>query len=104
VAYGVARRTGEIGIRVALGAQYGDVVWLVLRRTLILVFVGVFCGIGCALAATQLIASMLYEVKPEDPAAFAFGAAFLLAAAIVAAYLPARKAARIDPMTALRCE
>jgi predicted permease len=104
VAYSAARRTAEIGIRVALGARYGDVVGLVLRRTLILVVIGVVLGVACSLVLTRFLVSMLYEVKPRDPAAFVAGAALLILTALAAGFLPARRAARIDPMKALRCE
>jgi len=75
-----------------------------LRRTMILVAVGVVLGAAAALAATQFLASMLFNVKPQDPATFIAGAAILIVTALAAGYLPARRAAKIDPMTALRCE
>jgi ABC-type antimicrobial peptide transport system permease subunit len=104
VAYSVARRTAEIGIRVAMGARYGDIVRLALRRTMILVAAGTAIGVAGALAVTKFLGSMLYNVEPRDPVTFAAGAVLLLLTAFVAGYLPARRAARIDPMTALRCE
>jgi predicted permease len=104
VAYSVARRTAEIGIRVALGARYGSIVRLVLRRTVILVGAGAALGTAAALALTRYISSMLYNVRPRDPATFISAAALMMLIALVAGYVPARRAARIDPMKALRCE
>jgi ABC-type antimicrobial peptide transport system permease subunit len=104
VAYSAARRTAEIGIRVALGASYGNVLSLVLRRTVWLVAIGVAVGTAGALALTRFLSSMLYKVEPRDPVAFIAGAALLILTALAAGYIPARRAARIDPMTALRCE
>jgi predicted permease len=104
VAYSAAQRTAEIGMRVALGARYGNIVGLVLRRTLILVALGVAVGSAAALWMTKFVASMLYNIEPRDQATFIAGAVVLLVTAIVAGYLPARRAARIEPMKALRCE
>jgi predicted permease len=104
VAYSVARRTAEIGVRVALGARYANIVSLVLRRTVLLAAVGAALGTAGALLATKLVSSMLYNVKPRDPATFVGSAALLILTAVAAGYLPARRAARIDPMKALRCE
>ena len=104
VAYSAARRTAEIGIRVALGASYGSVLSLILRRTVLLVAVGVAIGTAGAMALTKFISSMLYKVEPRDPTTFIAGAALLFLTALVAGYIPAHRAARIDPMTALRCE
>jgi macrolide transport system ATP-binding/permease protein len=102
--YAVARRTGEIGIRMALGAQRGTVVWMVLRDVLILAILGLVISLPAAYGASKLIESLLFGVKPGDPRALAAAVAILLGAALAAGYLPARKASRIDPMTAVRHE
>jgi predicted permease len=104
MSYDVARRTHEIGIRMALGAQRRDVVGLVMRETMLLVVIGVIIGLGSALGATRLIASWLYGLKPNDPLTIALAGLLLLAVAALAGYLPARRAARVDPMVALRHE
>lgn len=104
IAYSVARRTREIGVRMALGAGRGHVLSLVLREVLVLVGIGVAVGVPAALALTRLARSMLYGVEPHDPMTLA-GAVLLMAGfAALAGYLPARRAARVDPMVALRCE
>jgi ABC-type antimicrobial peptide transport system permease subunit len=103
-AYGVARRQAEIGIRVALGALPGSVVWLVLREMTVMLAIGMAAGLGAALAAGRLISSLLYGLKPHDAGPLAAAAVVLGVAAAIAAYLPARRAARLDPMTALREE
>ena len=102
VAYSVAERTHEIGIRVALGAAGGDVVGLVMRRVLTLVVPGVGLGIVGALAVTRVLATFLFGVKPNDPATFAGVAAVLVAVAFLAGLVPARRASRVDPLVALR--
>lgn len=104
VSYGVTQRTHEFGVRVALGAQVGDVVRQVLGEGLRTVFVGVGVGIVLALAAGRLMAAMLYGIAPRDPAVLAMVSAALLGAAAVAALVPAWRAARSDPLTALRAE
>jgi predicted permease len=104
VAYNVARRTSEIGIRMALGAQRGRLVWLVLREVLLLAGIGIAVSVPAALVASKLVESFLFGMKRNDPWALATAVATLLAAALVAAYLPARKASSIDPMVALRNE
>lgn len=104
VAFSVTRRTREIGVRIALGAMPGDVLWLFLKQMAVLVGTGVIIGVGGALAATRLLSTMLYDVKPADPLAFIAAGAVLIATATLAAYLPARRATRVDPMTALRYE
>jgi putative ABC transport system permease protein len=103
MAYLVAARTREIGLRMALGATRGDVLRLVLRRGLALSGMGVALGAAAALAAGQLIASQLYGVAAGNPATLAAAAAVLLAASLLACWLPARRAAAVDPNTALRC-
>jgi macrolide transport system ATP-binding/permease protein len=104
VAYNVARRTGEIGIRMALGAQRGAVVWMILRDVLVLAAVGLAISVPGALAASKLVASFLFGMKPNDPMALTLAVVILLAAALLASYAPARKASRIDPMIAVRHE
>jgi macrolide transport system ATP-binding/permease protein len=89
--YTLARRTGEIGIRMALGAQRATVVWMVLRDVLMLAIMGLVIGVPAALSASKLIGSLLFGVKPGDLGALAAALAILLSAALVAGYLPARK-------------
>ena len=103
VAYNVARRTGEIGIRMALGAQRGRLIWLVLREVLLLAGIGIAVSVPAALVASKLVESFLFGVMRNDPWALATAVATLLAA-LVAACLPAQKASSIDPMVALRNE
>ena len=104
VAFSVARRTREIGIRMALGAQPGDILRSVVSRMAVLVAVGMIAGLAAAYGLSRLLGSMLFEVRPADPLAFA-GACFLLGAvAAVAAYLPAQRATQVDPVVALRYE
>jgi len=104
MSYSVTRRTREIGIRVAVGAQRENVLWLVLRETLALALLGIALGIPCALAASRLIASMLFDLSPSDLPTTAFVTMLLLLVALFAGYLPARRASAIDPMVALRTE
>ena len=100
--YTVGRRTPEVGIRMALGAEARDVVGLVLRQGLWPVAVGLAVGLGGAFAATRLLESVLFQVSPFDPPTFALTATVLLGVSLLACYLPARRATRVDPMTALR--
>jgi predicted permease len=102
--YTVARRTGEIGIRMALGARRATIVWMVLRDVLMLAVIGLAIGVPAALSASKLVESLLFGVRPGDPGALAAALAVLLGATLVAGYLPARKASRIDPMAAVRHE
>ena len=104
LAYTVGQRTGEIGLRLALGARPRDVLRMVVREGVGLVVMGLALGIAGALALTRLLVSSLYEVSPTDPTTFAAVPAVLVAAALLACWLPARRATRIDPMVALRCE
>jgi predicted permease len=102
MAYATARRTREIGIRMALGARAADVIWLVLRETLLLVGVGIAIGLGAAFAATRLVASLLFGLSTTDPMAIAVAVFLMLMVAALSGYLPARRAARVEPMTVLR--
>ncbi len=104
MAFAVNERRNEIGIRMALGAETGDVLILVIRKGSLLVLTGLGVGLIGALSVTRLMASMLYRTSVGDPATFVLVPALLFAVAILACYLPARRAARIDPMTALRRE
>jgi predicted permease len=104
LAFDVARRTGEIGIRLALGARRGDILQLVVGQGMRWTFSGMLVGVLAALAAGSLIASMLFGVRKTDPLTFLLVLAILLAAAVLACYLPARRASRVDPMVALRYE
>ncbi len=104
MSYTVARRTGEIGIRIALGAQRRTVVWMVLRDALILAAVGLVISVPTALGTTKLVESFLFGVRPNDPLALAAAVTILLSAALLASYVPAWKASRIDPMTSVRHE
>jgi putative ABC transport system permease protein len=104
VAFSVSERTREIGIRIALGAARGDILRDVLRGALRIAAAGVALGSAGAYAATRTLAGLLFEVKPGDPAVFAAVAALLAAVSVVAALLPARRATRVDPVTALRYE
>ncbi len=104
MSYSVARQAGEIGIRMALGAQRGAVVWMVLRRVLLLAGVGLAMSVPAAFSASRLIKSLLFETRPNDPGTLALAGAVLLSAAILAGYAPARRASRIDPLAALRQE
>ena len=104
MAYNVTRRTRELGIRFALGAQRATVLRMILRETLMLTLIGIAVGLPCALAATRVIAHMLFGVTPYDPVTLAAVAIALLAVSTLAGYIPARRAMRVDPMVALRYE
>jgi putative ABC transport system permease protein len=104
VSYGVAQRTREIGIRTALGAGSGEVLRMVVAEGLRLAVVGVALGLVAALVATRVLSSLLYEVETTDPLVFVLVPLFLAGVALLASYLPARRASRVDPMIALRSE
>jgi macrolide transport system ATP-binding/permease protein len=104
MAYMVARRTGEIGIRMALGARRGNVIGMVLRQVIGIAFAGLAIGIPAACASSRLVASFLYGIKPTDPVSVGMAVLMLLGAVLAAGYAPARRASRIDPMVALRSE
>jgi putative ABC transport system permease protein len=101
ISYSVARRTHEIGVRLALGAERGSIVGMVVGRALLLGGVGVALGVAGGLALTRLLRSMLYEVSATDPAVFVGVSLFLLGVVALAGYFPARRAARVDPTIAL---
>jgi len=104
MSYNVERQVGEIGVRMALGAQRGAVVWMVLRRVLMLAAAGFAVSVPAALIASRLVKSFLFETRPNDPGTLVLASAILLSAAILAGYAPARRASRIDPLAALRHE
>jgi macrolide transport system ATP-binding/permease protein len=104
MSYHVARRSGEIGIRMALGAPRGMVVWMVLRGAFVLAAVGIAISVPAVLAGSKLVESFLFGMKAKDPLALTVAVATLLCAALLAGYVPARRASRIDPMSALRNE
>ena len=104
LSYGIARRTGEIAVRIALGARPGRVIAMILGETMGLVIAGLALGAGLSYAASRLIDSRLYGVAPQDPLTLALATGLLLLVALTAAYLPAQRASRLDPMTALRQE
>jgi putative ABC transport system permease protein len=104
IRYIAARRTSEIGIRIALGAQTGDVRRLFLRDGLVLTVAGITIGIGAALFVTRVMSALLFGVTPTDPVTYVAASAGLAAVAFIATYLPARHATKVDPLVALRCD
>jgi putative ABC transport system permease protein len=104
VSYTVTQRSQEIGVRVALGASRADVLRLVLTEGATLTVIGVACGVVGALFATRLIQSWLFEIGRADPVTFAGVATGLIAVSLVASYLPARRAAQVDPLVAMRAD
>ena len=104
LAYLVSQRTQEIGVRLAVGATPDDVVRLFVREGAALTLVGVACGLAGALAVTRTLSTLLFGVTTTDPVTFAAVAGTLAVVALLASYLPARRAARVDPMSALRAD
>jgi ABC-type antimicrobial peptide transport system permease subunit len=104
MAHGVLRRTKEIGIRMALGAERRGIVWMVMRETLVLVVAGIAVGVPVALGAARLISSQLFGLGPADPLTLVASALVLIGVASLAGFLPARKASKVNPLTALRYE
>ena len=102
--YAVSRKMAEFGLRLALGARREDLLRLVLRRGLVPVVLGTVVGLAGAMAVARVLSSLLFQLSPWDPVTYAAGALLLMAAALLAGYLPARRAAGIDPMVALRYE
>jgi putative ABC transport system permease protein len=104
MSYSVARRTHEMGIRMVLGAGEGDVVRLVLRQAAIVVGIGLAIGVTGALAVSRMLSSWLYGVSARDPLTFVATPVMLALVALLASYIPARRATKVDPAEALRCE
>ncbi len=104
IAYSVSRRTREIGIRTALGAQRSDVAWLVMREALLIVGLGLLAGLPAAFALSRLARTQLYGISPGDPTSMLAAAGSILLIALIAVYVPAARATRVDPMRALRWE
>ena len=104
MAHTATRRTREIGIRMALGAQRNNVLWMILRDGILLVTLGAVIGVPVAFAVTRFIASFLYGLTARDPATIALATAALVLATVIASFLPARRASKVDPMVALRYE
>jgi predicted permease len=104
MSYSVARRTNEIGIRLALGAQTRTLLWMVLRETLVLLTAGLLVGVPITLLSTRILKSQLYQLSPLDPVAIVSAVVIIAAITLLAAWLPACRAAKVDPMVALRCD
>ena len=104
IAYSVGQRTSEIGIRVALGAERREILTLILKHAFVLTIIGLLMGVGGAVALTRYLSTLLYGIRPTDPLTFAGVSLILATVALLASYLPARRAMRVDPLVALRYE
>ncbi len=104
ISYSVAQRTREIGIRMALGAQARQVMMPMLRQGLVLALAGIAIGLVGSVAAARVLAKFLFGVQPSDPLTYAVVSALLLSVALLASFIPSRRALRVDPLTALRSE
>jgi len=104
LSYAVLRRTREIGVRLAIGARRGSVIWLIVRETVLLIAIALAIGIPMVLLTARYVQTQLFEITPADPLAISAAAVLLVAVGAVAAFLPARRASNVDPMVALRCE
>jgi ABC-type antimicrobial peptide transport system permease subunit len=104
IAYAVSQRTREIGLRIALGARGGDVIRMVMRHAAGMTALGLTAGLAIALAASRYLGSFLFEVSANDPATFAGVAGTMVVVSLLASYIPARRAARVDPVVALRAD
>jgi putative ABC transport system permease protein len=104
ISYAVSQRTHEIGVRMALGAQAKDVLKMVIWRGMRLTMIGVAIGLAAAIALTRVMKSLLFNVSATDPATFALIALLLIAVALIASYIPARRATKVDPLQSIRSE
>jgi len=104
MSYGVSTRTYEVGIRTAFGAKASDVLKLVIRQGITLTLIGLAIGLAAAFGLTRLMKGLLFGISATDPLTFAGVAALLAVTALLACYIPARRATRVDPLIALRCE
>ena len=104
LSYSVARRTSEFGVRLALGARSHMLLWMILRECILLLVLGLALGVPVALSSTRILKSLLYELSPLDPTAISIAIATVSVMTIAAAWLPARRATKVDPMQALRTE
>jgi ABC-type antimicrobial peptide transport system permease subunit len=102
--FNVVRRTNEIGIRMALGAQEGGVLWMVLKESLVLLGIGIAIGVPVAVAVTRLVQTQLFGLSPSDPFTLMTAVFIVAAVTLLAGYAPARRATKVDPMVALRYE